>query len=169
MIPLLFVEPRKLSRENSDNEAAPLEKLNGRIHEAPIPVSVLIVDDNDDCRMFLRTAMEAEGYCCEEAPDGRAALMLCQALSIDFIITDFQMPHMNGCEFLEKLSQVAARLPPSIMITGNLTEAVRTRAIHAGALAVFSKPFEQKQILAIVREVVNRKPEALFCKNSFVP
>lgn len=167
MIPLLFVEPQKHSRENSGTEATPLEKLNGRIHK--VPVSVLIVDDNDDCRMILRTAMEAEGYCCEEAPDGRAALMLCQALSIDFIITDFQMPHMNGCEFLEKLSRVAARFPPSIMVTGNLTEAVRTRARNAGALAVFSKPFDQKQILTIVRKVVGGQPEALCCKNSFVP
>jgi FixJ family two-component response regulator len=47
------------------------------------------------------------------------------------------------------------------MITGNLSDSVRMRAMHAGALAVLSKPFDQKKILKIVREVVHRKQEAL--------
>lgn len=166
MIP--FGGSKKLSfPENpSCHQVQSREKLNGKIPECVNPVSILIVDDSIDCRMILRTAMEAEGYCCEEASDGRAALTLCQALSIDFIVTDFQMPHMNGCEFLEELSRVAIRPPPSVMITGNLTEALRTRAMHAGALAVFSKPFDQKRILTMVREIVNRKPEAHCWKGS---
>ncbi|MBA3967737.1 MAG: response regulator [Nitrospirales bacterium] len=64
--------------------------------------------------MILRTAIEREGYRCVEAADGMAALKLFQEKTIDFIITDFQMPHMNGCEFLEVLSSAASSSPPAV-------------------------------------------------------
>ena len=137
------------------------EKLEEKIPECVTPASILIVDDSIDCRMILRTAIEREGFCCVEAADGIKALKVFHEITIDFIITDFQMPNMNGCEFLEELSREASRCPPAVMITGNLADSVRIRAMHAGALAVLSKPFDQKKILKIVREVVHRKQEAL--------
>jgi len=137
------------------------EKLDGKFSESASPASILIVDDSVDCRRILRIAIEREGFLCVEAEDGRAALKLFQETSIDFIITDFQMPNMNGCEFLEVLSRGADSCPPAVMITGNLADSVRIRAMHAGALDVLSKPFEQKKILQIVREVVNRRQKAL--------
>lgn len=137
------------------------EKLDGKIPECLTSASILIVDDSIDCRMILRATIEREGFCCVEAADGMDALKVFHAITIDFIITDFQMPHMNGCEFLEELSREASSCPPAMMITGSLADSVRMRAIHAGALAVLSKPFDQKEILKIVREVVHRKQEAL--------
>lgn len=104
--------------------------------------------------------MEREGYRCVEAADGMAALKLFQESIIDFIITDFEMPHMNGCEFLEVLSSAAINGSPVVMITGFLAKSVRMRATHAGALAVLSKPFDQREILKMVREAVHRKQEA---------
>jgi DNA-binding response OmpR family regulator len=135
------------------------EKLDGINSESLHPVSILVVDDSVDCRMILRMALEREGYRCIEAADGIAALKLFQEKTIDFIITDFQMPHMDGCEFLEVISSAAVSCPPAVMVTGNLTDSVRMRATHAGALAVLSKPFDQRKILKMVREVVHRKQE----------
>jgi DNA-binding response OmpR family regulator len=122
--------------------------------------SILIVDDNIEYRSILRTAIEQEGFSCEEAEDGLAALKVFQSMSIDFIITDFQMPNMNGCEFLESLSREASSVPPTVMITGGLSDAVRTRALDAGAMAVLTKPVRQKEVLRMVREAVSRKPRA---------
>jgi CheY-like chemotaxis protein len=59
-----------------------------------------------------------------------AALKLFREVSIDFIITDFQMPNLNECEFLEILSRETISFPPVVMITGNPTNSVRMRAMH---------------------------------------
>ncbi|WNM58467.1 hypothetical protein [Candidatus Nitrospira allomarina] len=56
--------------------------------------------------------------------------------------------------------RVYCRCPPAVMVTGNLTNSVRTRATHAGALAVLSKLFVQGKIPNMVREVLHRKQEA---------
>ena len=161
MIPSWVADPQKHSTENPSISVKSQEKLDGINPESLNSVSILVVDDSVDCRMILRATMEREGYCCIEAADGMAALKLFQEKPIDFIITDFQMPHMNGCEFLEELSNTTINCPPAVMITGSLAKSVRMRATHAGALAVFSKPFDQKMILKMVREVMYRKQGAL--------
>ena len=84
------------------------EKLDGKISESASLASILIVDDSVGCRRILRTAIEREGFFCVEDEDGRAALKLFQNTSYDFILTDFQMPRMNECEFLEVLSRGAS-------------------------------------------------------------
>jgi len=161
MMPL-GVSKKLSSPENpSCRQVQSREKLDGKIPECLTPASILIVDDSIDCRMILRTAIEREGFCCVEAADGMDALKVFHEITVDFIITDFQMPKMNGCEFLEELSREASSCPPAVMITGNLADSVRMRAMHAGALAVLSKPFDQKEILKIVREFVIRKQEVL--------
>lgn len=161
MIPVWFADSQKLLSENPSIRVKSQEKLGGINPGSLNPVSILVVDDSVECRMILRIAIEGEGYRCIEAADGIAALKLFQQTTIDFIITDFQMPHMNGCEFLEVLSSLAISCPPAVMITGNLADSVRIRAIHAGALAVLSKPFDQKNILKIVREFVHRNQGVL--------
>ena len=161
MTPLSVTDLQKISPENRSIGGKSQEKLDGENPPSSSPIFILIVDDSIDCRMILRTAIEQEGFCCVEAADGMAALKVFHEMTIDFVITDFQMPHMNGCEFLEVLSREAIRRPPAVMVTGNLADSVRMRAMHAGALAVLSKPFEQNEILKIVREFVIRKQEVL--------
>jgi two-component system, chemotaxis family, chemotaxis protein CheY len=160
MIPVWVPDSRNRFPENPFIRVKSKEKLDGINSESINPVSILVVDDSVDCRMILRMALEREGYRCIEAADGIAALKLFQEKTIDFIITDFQMPHMDGCEFLEVISSEEVSCPPAVMVTGNLTDSVRMRATHAGALAVLSKPFDQGKILQMVREVVHRKQEA---------
>ena len=159
MIPVWVPDSQNHSPENPFIRVKSKEKLDGKNSESFHPVSILVVDDNEDCRMILRMALERDGYRCIEAADGIAALKLFQENPIDFIITDFQMPHMDGCEFLEVISSAAVSCPPAVMVTGSLTDSVRMRATHAGALAVLSKPFDQRKILKLVREVVHRKQE----------
>ncbi|WP_447963295.1 response regulator [Nitrospira sp. Ecomares 2.1] len=160
MIPLRVADSQELSPENPSISVQSKEKFDGIDPESPNAVSILVVDDSVECRMILRIAIEREGYHCVEAADGVAALKVFQEKTIDFIITDFEMPHMNGCEFLEVLSSSAISCPPAVMITGNLEDSVRIRATHAGALAVLLKPFDLRKFLEMVWEVVHRKQEA---------
>jgi CheY-like chemotaxis protein len=113
MMPVRFADSQNLSPENPSIGKKSQEKLDGKNPESSSLASILIVDDSLDCRMILRTAIEREGFGCVEAADGMAALKLFQEIRIDFIITDFEMPHMNGCEFLEALSREALRCPPA--------------------------------------------------------
>jgi two-component system, chemotaxis family, chemotaxis protein CheY len=160
MISVWGPDSQNYSPENPFIRVKSKEKLDGINSESLHPVSILVVDDRVDCRMILRMALEREGYRCIEAADEIAALKLFQKKPIDFIITDFQMPHMDGCEFLEVISSAAVSCPPAVMVTGNLTNSVRTRATHAGALAVLSKLFVQGKIPNMVQEVLHRKQEA---------
>ncbi|HSF09901.1 MAG TPA: response regulator, partial [Nitrospirales bacterium] len=104
MIPVWVLNSQNLSPENPFIRVKSKKKLDGKNSESLRPVSILVVDDSVDCRMILRMALEREGYRCIEAANGIAALKLFQEKPIDFIITDFQMPHMDGCEFLEVIS-----------------------------------------------------------------
>lgn len=159
MIPVRFPDSQRLSRENPYFCVRSKETLDRIPPESLHPVTILVVDDSDDCRMILRMAIEREGYRCIEAADGIAAIKFFQEKTIDFIITDFQMPHMDGCEFLEVISSVAVSCPPAVMVTGNLSDSVQMRATRAGALAVLSKPFDQRKILQMIREVVQCKQD----------
>ena len=104
MIPVWVPDSQNHSPENPYRVKSK-EELDGKNFESSLPpVSILVVDDSVDCRMILRMALEREGYRCLEAEDGIAALKLCQKKTIDFIITDFQMPHMDGCECGGELS-----------------------------------------------------------------
>lgn len=135
-----------------NNGGSSQDKSYGEIFASSNTGTILIVDDDVDCRMILRTILEQEGYCCVEAEDGMTALALFHEQKIDFIFTDFQMPKMNGCEFLEELSKEQNIIPPAVMITGNLHGSVKRKARHAGAMSVLSKPVDRIKILEIIRK-----------------
>lgn len=116
----------------------------------PRSSSILIADDNRICREILRMLLSAYGYRCLEANDGRTALGIVRTSSIGFIITDFHMPYVNGCELLEQLSRAGGTPPPAVLVTGNLTDQIRQRALQAGAITVLEKPFDQKVLLGII-------------------
>jgi len=118
------------------------------------PPAVLIVDDDPNCCEFLRLALEHKGLRCLEAENGKSALEIIRKNSISFIITDFQMPGMNGCEFLEQLSLENPHPPPAIMITGSLTGIIQEKAFKAGVQYVFSKPYDPQAILSLVLKFV---------------
>ncbi|HBP89384.1 MAG: response regulator [Nitrospira sp.] len=96
-----------------------------------------------------------------EAADGIEALKVFAGQSVDCILTDFDMPNMNGCEFLEVLSREAMSLPPAVMITGNLSDKLQKRATCAGALAIIFKPVGVQNLLAILQAVVGTRRDHL--------
>ncbi|GJL65980.1 MAG: hypothetical protein NPIRA05_09510 [Nitrospirales bacterium] len=113
------------------------------------PVVLIIDDDPDSCEV-LRLPLEQKGVRCLEAENGKSALEIVRKHSISFIITDFHMPVMNGCEFLEQLALETPHPPPAIMITSNLTGIIQEKAFKAGVLYVFSKPYDLQNILFLI-------------------
>ena len=117
---------------------------------------ILIIDDDDQLRHMLCQALEQAGYEAVEARDGQEGLEHFRATPTDLIITDILMPGREGLETIMELR----RAVPGIKIiaisgggqTGNMTFLEVAR--YLGAQRAFQKPFELRELLNAVREVL---------------
>jgi two-component system, chemotaxis family, chemotaxis protein CheY len=119
-------------------------------------VRILIVDDNEMLRTVLRRMMESLGFLnVHDAEDGEAALQKVAALDFDVVLTDWQMPRMDGITLLRRLRScpATARLPV-VVTSGSLSFERIVEACDAGANGVLAKPFApellERQILRVV-------------------
>ena len=117
---------------------------------------ILVIDDEDQPRRMLREALEQAGYEVVEARDGQEGLQRYHAAPTDLIITDILMPGKEGLETIMEFR----RAVPGIKIIafsgggqmGNLTFLEVARRL--GARRTFQKPFDLREILEAVREVL---------------
>ena len=114
---------------------------------------ILVVDDEPALRYTLRALFEEEGFAVIEAPDGEAALALVDAGGVDLVVTDLRMPKMDG---LALLDAVVARpnSPRVILITAHGDERTAVSAIQRGATDYFAKPFDNTEVVRVVRRAV---------------
>lgn len=116
-------------------------------------ISILIVEDDRDLREALETTIEMAGYNCLTADSAEAALPLLDRQLPDLVVSDVNMPGMDGVALLEA---VQARYPglPMILMTafGQVSQAVS--AIQAGAIDYLVKPFDPKTLINAVKRVV---------------
>lgn len=111
----------------------------------------LIVDDDNALRTTLRAILEDEGVQVVEAGDGEEALEL--ADGVHLVITDLQMPGMDGLELLRRTRQIA-RPPRVVLVTGHGSERRAVEAMKLGAYDYFRKPFDQEELLTVVRRAL---------------
>ena len=118
--------------------------------------TILIVDDQREVRLLLRLIFEDEGYKCLEASDGEIAIkMLTDHQPVDLLVTDFQMPLMNGLQLLNQLkTHLLWRNIPKIFITGEPSSHLWSEAIQAGANMVFLKPLDVITLIAHVQSLI---------------
>jgi two-component system NtrC family sensor kinase len=111
---------------------------------------ILVADDNRDIREFLEQAvLIPAGYSVRSVGDGMSALTLALDLHPDLVISDLQMPGLQGLELIRRLRQDRPTLPV-ILMTSEGAEAVAVEALRAGAADYLAKPFEAEQLLAAV-------------------
>ncbi len=120
---------------------------------------ILLIDDDRACRRALRALLESRGYACKEADDGLEALTLLDGgFRVDVIISDYQMPIINGLNFLKALAYRAnTHELRVILLSGNMTKDIERQAKQAGAFEVMAKPYEQQELLALVFRACNRE------------
>jgi two-component system chemotaxis response regulator CheY len=105
--------------------------------------SCLIVDDSRVIRKVARQIFETIGFACNEAENGKIALDICQQNLPDFVLLDWNMPVMNGLEFLQALRQLPDGGKPKVMFcTVEKNLARITSALDAGADEYVIKPFD---------------------------
>ena len=120
--------------------------------------SVLVVDDNESVREVLTIMLSRRGHRCESATNGIEAMQKVKQSNFDAVITDLQMPEMDGIVLMRELSHHFPDLPVMIM-TGQPDDSVVESAISAGAKEFVSKPFEISELMMRLHQMLHiRKP-----------
>ena len=118
--------------------------------------TILVIDDMPANRVLLRKVLKGAGYAVIEASNGIEALGMLrnQSLSPDLIVTDIEMPVMDGITMVEQVRylDVAAARVPIIAASGNADDGMRREALAAGADVFMMKPFD---IAMLRREIAN--------------
>ncbi len=110
--------------------------------------TIMIVDDSASMRQVLGIALRSAGYVVIEGSDGRDALSKLTGQKINLIISDVNMPNMDGISFLKAVKQLPAyKFTPVIMLTTVTEEAKMAEGRAAGARAWVAKPFAPEKLL----------------------
>lgn len=127
------------------------EQPSDRAAQAP---AVLVVDDSVTIRTLERSILETAGYRVQTAADGAEAWKRIQGASFDLIVSDVQMPRMNGIELTETLrGDERFKFLPVVLVTSLESEQDRQAGIRAGADAYIVKgSFDQQQLLDAVAQ-----------------
>lgn len=117
--------------------------------------TILIVDDSASVRQVVGIALRGAGYDVLEGVDGRDALSKMDGKRIHLIISDVNMPNMDGITFVGEAKKLPAyKFTPIIMLTTESQEEKKRQAQAAGAKAWVTKPFQPAQMLAAVSKLV---------------
>lgn len=119
--------------------------------------TVLVVDDNDEFRKFLREALSRKGFTVHEAPDGERALEVALAKRPWLILTDVSMPRVNGLELCRRVrAHSLIRHTPLIFLSGWDDYKDRYRGLEAGADEYLSKDTSLRELLIRIQLVLKR-------------
>jgi two-component system chemotaxis response regulator CheY len=117
--------------------------------------TIMIVDDSASLRQVVGIALRAAGYDVLEADDGRTALAKLTGQKVHMIISDVNMPHMDGITFVKAVKQLPAyRFTPIAMLTTESQDTKKREGQEAGAKAWVVKPFKPEQLLGVVQKLV---------------
>jgi two-component system KDP operon response regulator KdpE len=117
---------------------------------------ILIVDDEQQITVVLRSGLTKHGYDVRVANEGQAALELFNAWTADLVITDLSMPNMNGLKLCQELR--AKSSVPIIVLSVKNDEVTKVEALDLGADDYVTKPFGMGELLARVRATLRRSP-----------
>jgi chemosensory pili system protein ChpA (sensor histidine kinase/response regulator) len=132
----------------------------GRIpSEAVDPIEndrvVVVADDSISVRKFVGRMLEKAGYRVKLASDGLEASEIVAQVGCHLVITDLEMPRMNGYELMAHLRQdPATRRIPVLVVTSRAGAKHRDRAMKEGALAFLTKPVQEDQLVATVESLI---------------
>lgn len=115
---------------------------------------ILTVDDSRTMRDMVSFTLRAAGYDVVEASDGQAAMTAIAAAKVDLVITDLNMPVMDGLTLIRKLRAIPThRSLPILMLTTEADEKKKAEGRSAGATGWIVKPFNPDKLVSVVQKV----------------
>jgi two-component system, chemotaxis family, chemotaxis protein CheY len=116
--------------------------------------TILTIDDSASIRQMVVMTLSAAGLDVVEAINGADGYTKATSQTVHAVITDLNMPVMNGIEFIKKYRQhPSSKGVPIILLTTESDEELKRQAKEAGATGWIVKPFKQEQLLAVIKKV----------------
>ena len=117
---------------------------------------ILIVDDSDSLRNLIRKSLESAGFTnLLEAVDGKDALDVLMEHKVDLIISDINMPKVNGFELLRALKNHSSlKTIPFIILTSETENETYKEAIKTGATDFIKKPFTKEDLIVKIKSII---------------
>ncbi len=119
-------------------------------------MKILVTDDSKAMRMIVVRTLRQAGYSGHdilEAENGKQALELVRSQNPDLVLSDWNMPEMNGIDFLKAL-RGSGDMTPFCFVTSEGSEEMREQAAQAGALGLIAKPFTAETFTEVLTPVV---------------
>lgn len=115
--------------------------------------TVLIVDDSASMRQLVSFALRDAGYDVIDAINGKDAMNKLNGGKIDMVVTDLNMPEMDGIEFIKQVrNNPGYKFTPIVMLTTESQESKKQEGKQAGASGWIVKPFTPEQLIDIVKK-----------------
>ncbi len=116
---------------------------------------ILVVDDSETIRHVVASTLREHGFNVLEAEDGMDALTQCNGQKIHLVISDLNMPNMNGIDFVREMKKRPSyRFTPVIILTTETSAEMRAEGKSAGATAWVVKPFDVDRMLSAVNKLI---------------
>ena len=117
--------------------------------------TILTVDDSTSVRQMVSFTLKEAGYNVVEASDGKDALGKIGGKTIDLIVTDLNMPNMDGIELIKNIrTNSEFKFVPIIMLTTESQNEKKMEGKQAGATGWIVKPFRPEQLVAVAKKVI---------------
>lgn len=118
--------------------------------------TIMIVDDSASIRMVIRVTLEAEGFDVIDAIDGVEALKKLNGVKVHLLITDVNMPNMDGITLVQEAKKLPAyKFTPMMMLTTEAGDEKKMQGRAAGAKAWLVKPFKPPVLLNAVAKLIS--------------
>lgn len=116
--------------------------------------SALVVDDSLVIRKLVAKTLEGAGFAVAQAANGKEAVELARGQAFTLVVTDLNMPVMNGLELIKELrAQEGHRYTPIVFLTTEVDAELQSEAKSAGATAWIQKPFQPEKVLSVVQKI----------------
>jgi len=116
---------------------------------------IMTVDDSASVRQMVSFTLKGAGYEVMEGCDGKDALAKLSAGKVDMVITDLNMPNMNGIELIKALrTNPAYKFVPIVLLTTESQDTKKQEGKAAGATGWIVKPFKPEQLLSVIKKVL---------------
>ncbi|MBN1225744.1 MAG: response regulator [Deltaproteobacteria bacterium] len=125
--------------------------------------TVLIVDDSSSMRAVIKKTIKVSGFNVGRfltAEDGRDAMKVLSAEWVDLVLTDINMPNMNGMELIQKMKEdEILKTIPVVIVTTEGSEKVKKQSMDLGANALIKKPFRPEDIRNALNRIMGEKED----------
>jgi two-component system chemotaxis response regulator CheY len=116
---------------------------------------IMTADDSASVRQMVSFTLKQNGYTVVEAVDGKDALQKIQAQKVDMLITDLNMPNLDGIGLIRGVRALPSyKFIPIVMLTTESQDSKKQEGKSAGATGWIVKPFQPDQLIAVVKKVL---------------